>query len=223
MEKLKNTNDSMEEKEYIDKTSEYYRICPFCDLEFMAHHMNQKYCCAKCGDDYNNAKKRFNRIYNAHNDKKTIAENNNINIALALKKNDTVTVEENKKINISVDVDNNQKVKVTENTNLPASEIKNSILPIVENNSILLESKNKTKPQTPLEKNYSILKSLPIDSKQGSKLYLEDLYKAGFDFGSFTARGKLYNIDEKYNCHFLQIHNYKLFLTEQTTVLITNN
>jgi ribosomal protein S27AE len=43
----------------LDKTSEYYRICPYCKEEFMADHMSREYCNDKCGDNFNNRKKRL--------------------------------------------------------------------------------------------------------------------------------------------------------------------
>jgi hypothetical protein len=45
----------------IDKTSEYYRICPFCKTEFMADHMSREYCNDDCGNKFNNRKKRLNK------------------------------------------------------------------------------------------------------------------------------------------------------------------
>jgi predicted nucleic acid-binding Zn ribbon protein len=48
-------------EQLIDKRSEYFRICPYCEIEFMADHMSTKFCSETCGDCYNNAKKRFNR------------------------------------------------------------------------------------------------------------------------------------------------------------------
>jgi ribosomal protein S27AE len=47
----------------IDKTSEYYRICPYCSKKFMADHMNRKFCSDSCGDNFNNAKKRFSHLF----------------------------------------------------------------------------------------------------------------------------------------------------------------
>ena len=48
-------------EQLIDTRSEYFRICPYCEIEFMADHMSTKFCSETCGDCYNNAKKRFNR------------------------------------------------------------------------------------------------------------------------------------------------------------------
>jgi hypothetical protein len=45
----------------LDKTSEYYRICLYCNTEFMADHMSREYCNDQCGDDFNNRKKRLDR------------------------------------------------------------------------------------------------------------------------------------------------------------------
>ena len=47
---------------YIDKTSEYFRICPMCKTEFMANDMRTKFCNEKCGDDFNNSKKRLAKL-----------------------------------------------------------------------------------------------------------------------------------------------------------------
>lgn len=45
----------------LDKTSEYFRICPYCKVEFMANHMSREYCSEKCGDLYNNKLKRLRK------------------------------------------------------------------------------------------------------------------------------------------------------------------
>ena len=51
----------------IDKTSEYFRICPYCKVEFMASHMSRDYCSDTCGDMYNNRLKRLRKSYNSLN------------------------------------------------------------------------------------------------------------------------------------------------------------
>ena len=45
----------------LDKTSEYYRICPYCKEEFMADHMSREYCNDDCGNNFNNRIKRLNK------------------------------------------------------------------------------------------------------------------------------------------------------------------
>jgi ribosomal protein S27AE len=45
----------------LDKTSEYYRICPYCREEFMADHMSREYCNDDCGNNFNNRIKRLNK------------------------------------------------------------------------------------------------------------------------------------------------------------------
>lgn len=48
----------------LDKRSEFYRICLYCNTEFMADHMTRDYCNDQCGDDFNNRKKRLDRRKN---------------------------------------------------------------------------------------------------------------------------------------------------------------
>jgi ribosomal protein S27AE len=64
MKRTKLMNASGKPWTIIDKTNEYYRVCPQCSGEFMAHHMSQKFCSDKCGDDFNNAKKRLANTQN---------------------------------------------------------------------------------------------------------------------------------------------------------------
>ncbi len=44
----------------LDSNSDYYRVCPFCHMEFMADHRRRKFCSDKCGDKYNNRLKELN-------------------------------------------------------------------------------------------------------------------------------------------------------------------
>lgn len=44
-----------------DSTSEYYRICPGCDKDFMANHMLEKFCSKKCKYRYHNKIKKQKR------------------------------------------------------------------------------------------------------------------------------------------------------------------
>ena len=63
----------------LDKTSEYYRICPYCREEFMADHMSREYCNDQCGDDFNNRKKRLDRRKNMASHEIGSQENNHVN------------------------------------------------------------------------------------------------------------------------------------------------
>jgi hypothetical protein len=42
----------------LDLTSDDYRCCPQCTIGFMADNEKQIFCCQKCHDDYNNAKRK---------------------------------------------------------------------------------------------------------------------------------------------------------------------
>jgi hypothetical protein len=46
----------------FDPTSSLYRICPQCSDDFMAETEQDVYCCYKCKDDFNNAKKLNRQI-----------------------------------------------------------------------------------------------------------------------------------------------------------------
>lgn len=46
----------------IDHESPLYRICPQCIDEFMAETEQDVYCCTKCKDDFNNAKKARKKL-----------------------------------------------------------------------------------------------------------------------------------------------------------------
>jgi ribosomal protein S27AE len=64
----------------LDKTSEYYRVCPYCRAEFMAEHMSREYCDEDCGNKFNNRKKRLNRTkMNMVSQEIVSLENNSIN------------------------------------------------------------------------------------------------------------------------------------------------
>ena len=63
----------------LDKTSEYYRICPYCREEFMADHMSRDFCDEDCGNKFNNRKKRLDRRKNMASHEIVSLENNNIN------------------------------------------------------------------------------------------------------------------------------------------------
>jgi hypothetical protein len=163
MKTTKLINGSSKRMYLLDKTSEYYRECPQCFAEFMAHHMSQKFCSDKCGDDFNNAKKRLAHLA-LDNDKSQIAQDS--------------------KATLPSQID-----------------------------------------QTPLQKNLRVLRSLYIDPINGSYFHLEDLDEKGFDFTAIAGKGKLHNIPTEYNCHFVQIGEYRIFRVEFSTVLIvkTNN
>lgn len=45
-----------------DPDSPLYRICPQCSDDFMAETEQDVYCCTKCKDDFNNAKKAANKL-----------------------------------------------------------------------------------------------------------------------------------------------------------------
>lgn len=72
-----------------------------------------------------------------------------------------------------------------------------------------------------LKTNLSILESLYI-AKDGTKYYLEVLESYGFDFNYYNGRGKLFNIDPKYNSHFIQVWTFRLCRVEYSEILITN-
>lgn len=38
----------------LDPESIRYRVCPYCEQEFMAIHLSEEYCCNKCANDYYN-------------------------------------------------------------------------------------------------------------------------------------------------------------------------
>ena len=63
----------------LDKTSEYYRICPYCREEFMADHMSRDFCDEDCGNKFNNRKKRLDRRKNKANHEIGSQENNHVN------------------------------------------------------------------------------------------------------------------------------------------------
>jgi hypothetical protein len=73
MKTAKLINGTQKRRYLLDKTSEYYRECPQCFEEFMADHMSQKFCNDKCGDDFNNAKKRLAH-HSINNDKSQIIQ-----------------------------------------------------------------------------------------------------------------------------------------------------
>lgn len=43
----------------MDPNSDRYRKCPNDGVEFMAEHRSEKFCCAKCADEFHNEKKRL--------------------------------------------------------------------------------------------------------------------------------------------------------------------
>jgi hypothetical protein len=42
----------------INRVSDFYRVCPACEREFVAHHRSMKFCNNHCHDEYNNRIKR---------------------------------------------------------------------------------------------------------------------------------------------------------------------
>ncbi len=68
--------------------------------------------------------------------------------------------------------------------------------------------------------NLKLLKSLVIDDKNGSVFHLEYLYGLGLKLEFNQGSGVLYNIDQKLNCHFLQIGYYRIYRIEFSLVLI---
>ena len=63
----------------LDKTSEYYRICPYCREEFMAEHMSREFCDEDCGNKFNNRKKRLDRRKNLASHEIDSQAKNNMN------------------------------------------------------------------------------------------------------------------------------------------------
>jgi hypothetical protein len=75
-------------------------------------------------------------------------------------------------------------------------------------------------PDDNLMKNVKILDTLEIDPEKGTHYNMDWLYSIGYDFKANTGKGKLYNIDQSLNCHFIQIGNYRLYRVEFSHVLI---
>jgi hypothetical protein len=46
----------------LDTNSSFFRICPNCSYNFMAETQKDEYCCDKCKDDFNNAKKAKEKL-----------------------------------------------------------------------------------------------------------------------------------------------------------------
>jgi len=68
-----------------------------------------------------------------------------------------------------------------------------------------------------------MLDGLTIDPVIGTLFKLDDLIKAGLDPSACLARVKLYNIEEKYNAHFLQFGSYELYYMDYNSILIYKN
>jgi ribosomal protein S27AE len=46
----------------LDPNSDHYRICPECGEELMVNHGNRDYCDNKCGNYFNNRKKKLKKL-----------------------------------------------------------------------------------------------------------------------------------------------------------------
>jgi ribosomal protein L37AE/L43A len=64
-----------------DPDSPLYRICPQCSDDFMAETEQDVYCCTKCKDDFNNAKKATNKLVTSE----CKARNNKLAVEFQLK------------------------------------------------------------------------------------------------------------------------------------------
>ncbi len=100
-------------------------------------------------------------------------------------------------------------------------------------NKILEEAKSIiAKPITPeqqvqsettldkVQQNVKIINTLTLDPDKGTVFNIDWLYSLGIEFTAFNGKGILYNIDKSYNCHFIQIGNYRLFRVEFSEILI---
>ena len=52
----------------LNPDSDRYRICKYCDTEFMTSHRSRIFCDDKCSDEYHNAHKRYERDMKKLND-----------------------------------------------------------------------------------------------------------------------------------------------------------
>ena len=52
----------------LNPDSDRYRICKYCDTEFMTSHRSRIFCDDKCSDEYHNALKRYDRDMKKLND-----------------------------------------------------------------------------------------------------------------------------------------------------------
>jgi len=78
-------------------------------------------------------------------------------------------------------------------------------------------------PVDPLTKNVSVLDSIEIDPLNGTNIEGQFLVDKGLNFGAFSSRGMLHNINPDLNCHFVEIGEYRLYWVEPTIFLIAKN
>jgi hypothetical protein len=74
--------------------------------------------------------------------------------------------------------------------------------------------------QVAFNSNIVTLDSLPLHTIKGSIFHIEDLLEKNFVFKAFSGRGKLYNVDPKYRCHFLQYNKYRIYRLRFDKILI---
>jgi hypothetical protein len=89
-------------------------------------------------------------------------------------------------------------------------------------NNTVVETANTAPIQTIdlLKKNIEILNKYKFDPIIGTLVHLEWLSEIGINLDAVSGRGKLYNIDGSFNCHFVQIGYYKLFRDGFSHILI---
>lgn len=108
----------------------------------------------------------------------------------------------------------NQKKKGSENKLLEEARAIIA-MPTVLTSKIVMEL-----PLDKAEQNVNIINTLIIDSEKGTVFNIDYLYSIGVDLSAYNGRGVLYNIDDSFNCHFLQIGNYRLLRVEFSEILI---
>lgn len=72
----------------------------------------------------------------------------------------------------------------------------------------------------PYKKNIEILNKYKFDPIYGTNVHLEWLWEIGIDLDAISGKGKLYNIDGSFNCHFVQIGYYRLYRNDFSHFLI---
>ena len=100
------------------------------------------------------------------------------------------------------------------------SDIENTLnAPVPEHKSKVVEVINDL-PIDKMKVNIKIIETLYPDPIKGSDFNMDWMASLGYDFGIFSGKGELYNIDLSKNCHFMQIGSYRLFRVEYSRVLI---
>lgn len=86
--------------------------------------------------------------------------------------------------------------------------------------SELLKNDAALKGASALQKNIQILSALEINSRKGTHYDISYLHNLSFNFNAFEFRARLHNIDDKYNCRYLIMGDFKLFRTDYKTILV---